>query len=73
RKRDDGDAGASSRSVEVFEGALDAPDESREFRRLETGGLMRDCGLETFSRRSRSERLRPSPGHDTRIYSSATC
>jgi hypothetical protein len=25
RKRDDGDAGASSRSDEVFEGALDAP------------------------------------------------
>jgi len=30
RKRDDGDAVASSRSDEVFGGALDAPDESGE-------------------------------------------
>jgi hypothetical protein len=38
RKRDDGDAEASSRSVETFEWALDAPDESGELFSVGTRG-----------------------------------
>jgi hypothetical protein len=74
RKRDDGDAFASSRSDETFERALDAPDGSGEWFSLFAPVVLMGSG----SRNSRppfAKRMpaAESPGHDARIHSSAAC
>jgi hypothetical protein len=74
KERDDGDAFASSRSDEVLEQALDAPDMGGElFPAQGTLGMM-GSGSRTsrppFARRTPAAE---SPGHDARIRFSAAC
>jgi hypothetical protein len=73
RKRDDGDAEASSRSDETFERALDAPDGSGEVLGF---GIMPMTGPGSRDSRPPFAKRTPaaeSPGHDARIHFSAAC
>jgi hypothetical protein len=74
RKRDDGDAKASSRSDETFERALDAPDGSGEwfsaFAAMPMMGLGSRDSRPPFAKRTPAAE---SPGHDARIHFSAAC
>jgi len=72
RKRDDGDAKASSRSDETFERALDAPDESGErFSALATMARMGPGSKDSRPPFAKRTPAAESPGHDARIHFSA--